>query len=223
VVAGDIAVSAAEGERLAQYVQAGGTLLVADAHLTGPGLAALRLPAAGPLREVRGYRWLDDPLVHDSQLFRCRPLPAEGGGSLASTADGLCFCAAYDRGLGRLIYLSVPHGLGIDRRAIPLVPRLLAHLTRGLMPVEVEGDVEWLVNRTSRGWTVTLLNPAGQPKPQQGIVPTDYRQNRPVTIRARVPLKSARDLLAPADTLTVRDNAVSCEVLAGGVRLVELE
>ena len=117
----------------------------------------------------------------------------------------------------------MPRGLGIDRRAIPVVPRLIAHLTRGLMPVEVVGDVEWLVNRTARGWSVTLLNPAGQEKPQQGIVPTDYRQNRAVTIRSHVPIHAARDRLLLDDPLTIDKDAVRCQVLAGSVRIIELE
>jgi hypothetical protein len=132
-----------------------------------------------------------------------------------------------DRGKGRLIYLSVPHGLGIGRQAVPVLARLLAHLTRGLMPVEVEGDVQWLVNRTATGWLVTLLNPAGQAKPQQGITPTDFREDRTVTLRARVPVRSASDRLLPTDTLTVTtkgDNAeVRLPVLAGSVRVIELK
>lgn len=222
IAAGEIELSAAEGQRLAQYVESGGTLWVADGHLTGPGAASLAFPAAGPPVEAYGYRWLDDPQVHPSQLFRFRPIEVGGGRALAVTPDGKCFCAAFDRGQGRLVYLSVPHGLGIDRRAVPAVARLMAHLTRGLMPVEVSGDVEWLVNRMQGGWAVTLLNPAGQDKPQQGITPTDYRQDRPVTIRARVPVTAARDRLLPGETLTVEQNAVRLEVPAGGVRIVEL-
>ena len=91
------------------------------------------------------------------------------------------------------------------------------------MPVEVRGEVEWLVNRTATGWLVTLLNPAGQAKPQQGITPTDYRENRPVTIRSRLPLASARDRLLPDDKLTLKDNTLTVEVSAGGVRVIELK
>ena len=119
--------------------------------------------------------------------------------------------------------MTIPHGLGIDGRLAPVVARLIAHLSRGLMPVEVAGGVEWLVNRTARGWAVTLLNPAGQDKPQQGMTPTDYRQNRVVTIQSHVPIKAARDLLLADEPLSVKDNAVRCEVLAGGVRIIELE
>src|SRR2546430_7454594 len=50
-----------------------------------------------------------------AQRFRYRPL--EGGKPLATTADGKCFCAAYDRGKGRLIVFSVSRGLGKIGRA----------------------------------------------------------------------------------------------------------
>lgn len=229
IVAGEIELTAAEGERLAQYVEQGGTLLVADAHLTGPGVAALKLPAVGAPAEADGYRWLADAKLHPSPRFRYRAiteaaLKADSASrSLATTADGKTFCLASDRGKGRLIYLTVPHGMSISRQAVPVVTRLIAHLTRGLMPVEVEGDVEWLVNRTSKSWLVTLLNPAGQVKPQQGITPTDYRENRTITIRAKTPVKSARDRLLPDDPLKVDGGTVKLEVPAGAVRVIELE
>ncbi len=221
VAAGDIELTEAEGKRLADYVNRGGTLLVADAHLTGPGVQALDLPKTGQQAEASGYRWLSGKEVQLSQRFRYRPI--SGGRTLATTPDGQAFCASFDRGRGRLIYLAVPRGLGIDRQAVPVLARLLAHLSRGLMPVEVKGDVEWLVNHTNTGWLVTLLNPAGQLKPQQGIHPTDTRENRVVTIKARVPVKSARDRLLPSDRLEVTEGAVTCEGFAGGVRLIELK
>ena len=224
---GEIELTAAEGKRLAQYVANGGTLLVADAHLSGPGVAELKLPAAGAVREADAYRWLADKTDHPSPRFRYRPLTEKGARALATTPAGDVFCAAVDRGKGRLIYLAVPHGLSIGRQALPVLPRLLAHLTRGLMPVEVEGGVEWLVNRTATGWLVTLLNPAGQAKPQQGITPTDYRENRKVKIKLRVPVKSAHDRLLPSDTLNVTQKdgkaTVALTVMAGSVRIVELK
>lgn len=219
VAAGDIALTAEEGKRLAKYVEDGGTLLVADGHLTGPGLEALAIPKAGAIAEAEGFSWKGTE--GKSQRFRYRPL--EGGTPLATTADGKCFCAAFDRGKGRLIVLSVPRGLGIDKSAHPAVARLLAHLTSGLSPVEVHGDVEWMLNRTATGWIVTLFNPAGQNKPQQGITPTDYRENRTVTIRTSRPVKSSTDWLMPEDTLGVKDGELKLTVLAGSVRVVELK
>ncbi len=230
IATGDIELTAAEGARLAKYVEQGGTLLVADTHLTGPGVAALKLPATTEVIEAENYRWLDGETVLPSQRFRCRPIAAGQADwkPLARTPEGQTFCATTDRGAGRLIYLSVPRGFGIDRRVIPVVPRLIAHLTRGQMPIEVDGDVQWLVNRNATGWMVTLLNPAGQDKPQQGITATDYRQNRTVVIRSRIPIASAVDRLLPTDRLSVFAETtgtfdVHCQVLAGGVRVIELK
>lgn len=74
IAAGDIEITAAEGQRLAEYIERGGTLLVADGQLTGPGVAALALPPLGPAVEAGGYRWLGGADFHPSQRFRCRPI-----------------------------------------------------------------------------------------------------------------------------------------------------
>ena len=75
IAAGDIALTAAEGKRLAKYVEDGGTLLVADSHLTGPGADASDLPKAGAIAEADSYTWKG--VESKSQRFRYRPL--EGG------------------------------------------------------------------------------------------------------------------------------------------------
>jgi hypothetical protein len=224
IAAGDIELTAAEGKRLAQYVNDGGTLLVADGQLIGPGVAALDLPALGPVAESTDYTWNLTRTNHKAQRFRYRPIT--GGKALAVTSDGKVCCAAFDRGKGRLIALAVPRGLGIDRSAVPMLAQLFAHLTRQLMPVEVRGDVEWLVNRSERGWIVTLLNPAGQAKPQHGVTPTDYRENRTVTLHTAQPVASAADWLFPEEKLHPRavgeGSVLELVVPAGGVRIVEL-
>ncbi len=224
IVAGDIELTGAEGQRLSAYVNAGGTLLIADTHLTGPGVQHLALPTVGEPAEEEGYLWLNDKTKHESQRYQYRPITAKGR-ALAKTADGKTFCAAFDRGQGRLIYFSVPRGLSITRQALPVLPRLIAHLRQGLMPVEVQGDVEWSLNRTDAGsWLVTLMNPAGQLKPQQGILPTDFRENRDVKILSTSPITAAHDRLLPDEKLSVQDDkAVELVVPAGGVRIIELK
>lgn len=228
IVTGDIPITQAEGERLVKYVENGGTLVVTQGQFSGPGAAALKLPATGAVAEATGFIWLDSQSA-PSQRYRFKPITAGGEGSrvLAKTEDGKAICTAFDRGKGRLIYFSVPMGLGIDRSVHPVFPRLLAHLSRSLMPVEVAGDVEWSVNQTEKGYMVTLLNPYGQDKTQQGIQPTDYRENRTVTIRTVKPVKSAVDRLLPTDALKVeaadKGSRVTLIVQAGAVRVIELK
>ena len=90
IAAGDIDLTAAEGARLNAYINAGGTLVVADTHLTGPGATALNLPAAGAAGETAGYKWLGVAEAQPSQLFRFKEIPIDGEGvrSLATTPDG---------------------------------------------------------------------------------------------------------------------------------------
>lgn len=227
IVTGDIELTTPEGERLAQYIENGGTALIADAQLTGPGVAALKLPALGAAAESTGYRWGASKDVRPSQRYAFKPITPAGGQVLASSAQGQPICASFDRGKGRLVFVSVPRGMGIDRQVIPVIPRLFAGLTAGLMPVKVRGDVEWSVNRTDKGWVVTLLNPAGQLKPQQGITPTDFRENRQVTIESTTPIAKAHDRLLPTDTLSAQKagegGSVTLTVPAGAVRVIQLD
>jgi len=225
IAAGDIELTEPEGRRLAAYVERGGTLLVADAQLTGPGVAALGLPEPGAVAEADAFTWASGTTRHESQRFHLRPIA--GGRPLAVTPEGKVFCAAYERGSGRLVVLSVPRGLGIDGAAVPAVARLLSQLTQDLMPVAVRGEVEWLVNRTRTGWVVALLNPAGQAKPQQGVTPTDHRQTKRVVVLSKAPVASASDWLDPDLGITPRGDgsgsAVELTVPAGGVRVLELK
>ncbi len=224
IVAGDIELTVAEGQRLAAYVENGGTLLVASGQLSGPGVDFLKLPKTAIEVEVPSYRWQDQPTANPSQRFRCGVIPSSNNWvPIASTDEGKPFCAQQDRGKGRLIYLAVDRGLGIDGRAIPVVAKLMAGLTRNMMPVEVSGDVQWLLNRSQDGWLVTILNPAGQAKPQQGITPTDYSQNKTVQIRCSFPVGSARDRLMPNDAMQINGNTINCTAPAGGVRIIEVK
>lgn len=88
------------------------------------------------------------------------------------------------------------------------------------------GEVEWLLNRTAKGWVVTLLNPAGSNKPQHDVVPTDHTQSRKVKIRGEGKWAKATEWFEDA-TLKVEagqeGSSVEITVPAGGVRIVELQ
>lgn len=88
--------------------------------------------------------------------------------------------------------------------------------------MEVDGGVEWSLNRTSSAWLVTLLNPAGQAKPRHGITPTDFRENRSVTLRTSFDVASASDWRMPDDPPAVTGRRVELTVPAGAVRIVEI-
>ena len=58
---------------------------------------------------------------------------------------------------GRLIFIAVPMGLGIKRTAYPrLAAEYCVISAPGLLPIRVNRDVEWAINRLGDGgWLVT--------------------------------------------------------------------
>jgi hypothetical protein len=232
VAVGELELTPAEAERLRQYVEQGGTLLISAGQVSAEVAAILKLPTATPNSRAKTLRWSEQPSSaspittpeFDFQPIDIPKSPSSDWQVLAATDTGGCYCATADRGKGRVIFLSIPKGLTVTRQLHPIVPHLLARLTRDQMPLEVNGEVEWMLNRTSSGWLLTLLNPAGQDKPQQGITPTDYRQSRLVTIKAPFPVTQVSDWLAPGEAFWTIDqqNRIQIEVPAGGVRIVEL-
>jgi hypothetical protein len=186
IAAGEVPVSEEWGAALRDYVQRGGTLVVCADGLTGPGAKALRLPTPGPEREASAFRWSPTGETVPSNVFRYRPLPIAAGRVLATAPDGSPLVLAIKQGKGQVVLIGVPLGLGIDMRPVPLLGLLMRHLTEGLVPVKVTGDVEWIVNRLDDGgWLVALLNNRGITKPAHGILPTDHSQAQ--TVRLRVP------------------------------------
>ena len=224
VLNGEVSLSDEWGKKLAAYIEQGGTLIACAEQLSGPGLAALKLPEAGAVAEDTVFQWVPSAKQIPSQRYRYQPL--KEGDPLLKSTNGDTVAALYKRGLGRLVYVSIPLGLGIDQAATPAVALLLANVRQGLLPVEVSGEVEWLLNRTDKGWIVTLLNPAGCTKPQHGVVPTDFAQQRVVKLHMKGQWSDAKEWFDDATLpLTTDEGGTSVEITvpAGGVRVVELQ
>lgn len=224
VLSGEVALSAEWGKKLAAYLDQGGTLVVSDEQLTGPGVAELKLPERGTAAVGQTIEWLPGKKKVASQRYRYRPV--QGGQVLATAENGAALAAVLQRGKGRLVFLSVPRGLGIDGAATPLVALVLAHARQGLLPLEVEADVEWLLNRTDRGWLLTLFNSAGSNKLQHGVGPTDYAQKRLVKVRTSEKWTKATEWFTDS-SFEIRPDGdarvFTVPVPAGAVRIVELQ
>jgi len=224
VLNGKIDLSDAWGKKLAEYVERGGTLVVSAGQLDGPGVTALKLPKLGPAAEADKFSWAPSNKEIAAQRFRYQPISE--GEPFAKAPNGDVIGSVITRGKGRLVLQAIPLGLGIDNSATPLVALLLAHAREGLLPLEVDGEVEWLLNRTAKGWLVTLLNPAGSNKPQHGMVVTDYAQQRTARIRSNTKWQQAIEWFGEERPTVSREkdrSVVEITVPAGGLRIVELQ
>ncbi|HEX8422108.1 MAG TPA: hypothetical protein VF634_01790, partial [Pyrinomonadaceae bacterium] len=108
-----------------------------------------------------------------------------GAEVLMQTATGDPLVTSFRLGRGRVIFCAVPDLLGLDERLTPAAAHLFAHLFAEATPLDVRGDVQRLINRTERGWLVTLINNRGVLKPQQGLAQVDRRASVEVTLSLR--------------------------------------
>ena len=117
---------------------------------------------------------------------------------------------------------GVPDLLGVDERVTPFAAHMLAHVFADATPVQVRGDVEYLINRTNNGWVVTLLNNNGVYKTQQGMAQVDRNAYVDVSISLRgEKIQSATDWINDA-ALKVQSDQTTLRIAPGGVAVVEL-
>src|SRR5207237_8912231 len=128
------------GRAFRQDLAGGATLVLCAKQMSGPGTAALALPALGKETQASSFVWNHTRASIQSQLFRFRPVYGAEDRVLA-TANSEPLAVMHSVGQGRLIFLGVPLGIGLDERPVPVLPILLVQLVPGLLPITVSGDV----------------------------------------------------------------------------------
>lgn len=95
-------------------------------------------------------------------------------------------------------------------------------MVQGLVPVRVQGDVEWTVGQLpGGGWLIGLFNNRGITKPQHGVLPTDHGQAQAVRLAASWPIARCEEWMT-GGALESTFSEVTLTVPAGVVRLVAL-
>jgi hypothetical protein len=229
VVGGRVGWTPAWGERLKSYVRNGGTLVLNAAQVKGLPAELLGVRQLGATAEADDARCLapgEQPTDLAGQVYRYERVEPRGAEVLLKTPSGDPLITVNHLGRGRVVFCAVPDLLGLDERLVPAAAHMLAHLFADATPVGVYGDVEYLINRNTRGWVVTLINNRGVYKPQQGLARVDRSQVEDVDILFRPgELKDASEWTTDAPLKITREgleSKVSVEVPPGGVRIVEL-
>jgi hypothetical protein len=230
IVGGQINWTKAWAEKLEDYVRLGGTLVLNSAQVKGLSNDLLGVRFRGETGEAHNARCLSpgEPAqdLH-GQIFRYDRVELKTAQALITTTENEPLVTVNRIGRGTVVLIAVPDLLGEDERLTPLAAHLLTHLAAGATPVRIEGDVEYLINRNSRGWVVTIFNDNGVFKPQQGLAQIDRSARVTATISLRgLPIASANewttDRLLPITKKAGSADAVTVEIAAGGVAVVEL-
>jgi hypothetical protein len=230
VVGGRVEWSPAWSKRLEDYVRKGGVLVVNAAQAKGLSAELLGVTLSGEKAEADEASCLSPNEAGTDlrgQMFRYERVAPRGGTQvLIKSPTGDPLVTVNQVGRGKLVFVALPDLLGEDERMTPFAAHLLAHLCADATPVQVRGEAQYLVNRTERGWVVTLINNKGVSKPQQGLAQVDRSQSVEVRLSLRGRgIEQAREWTDDKPLNVTREGgqtSVSLNIAPGGVSIVEL-
>ena len=213
-------------QRLTDYVRNGGTLVLNAAQIKNAPEQFVGVRLTNATAEADAARCLSTGEATQDlsgQMFRYEKVELKGATALITAANGDALVTVNRVGKGSVVFSALPDLLGEDERMTPFAAHMLAHVFADATPVQVVGDVEYLINRTSSGWVVTLLNNNGVFKPQQGMAQVDRNAYVNVTIGLRgQSIQSASEWISNA-ALKLNSDRVTVQIAPGGVAVVELK
>jgi hypothetical protein len=229
VVGGRVEWSPAWAAQLRDYVRKGGVLVLNAAQAAGLPEDLLGVHLTGATAEADDAECLaaDEAGVDlRGGVFRYERVEPRAAQVLMRTRANDPLVTVNKVGGGRVVFCAVPDLLGLDERLTPAGAHLLAHLAADAVPVRIEGDVQRLVNRTERGWVVTLINNRGVYKPQQGLAQVNRGESSEVSISVRGKgIAGAREWTSEQPLEVAGAGAqslVKVRVPPGDVKIVEL-
>lgn len=212
-------------QSLDKYIRDGGTVVLNAAQIRNVPEALLGVRLTNATAEADTARCLsngEDARDLNGQLFRYEKVELKSATTLIAAANGDPLVTVNKVGKGTIVFSALPDLLGVDERVTPFAAHMLAHVFADATPVQVRGDVEYLINRGDKGWIVTLLNNNGVYKSQQGMAQVDRNAYVNVSIGLRAEkIQSASDWINDA-ALKVDANNVNLRMAPGGIAVVEL-
>ncbi|HVF28887.1 MAG TPA: hypothetical protein VM943_11635 [Pyrinomonadaceae bacterium] len=229
VVGGSIEWGRGWGERLKNYVRNGGTVFLNAAQAKGLPSELLGVRLTGELLEAEDGRCLEPGEAGNDlsgQVFRYERVEPRGARVMVLAPSGDALVTINRIGRGQIIFSAIPDLLGLDERITPVAAHALTHLFAGASPVRVKGEVEHLINRTGRGWVVTLINNFGVNKPQQGMAQVDRAASVDVDLSLIGHGVERAQEWTTNETLDVtrgaKGESIKLRIPPGDVRVVEL-
>jgi len=212
-------------QKLTDYVRNGGTVFLNAAQIKGLPEQLLGVRLTNATAEADSARCLspgDESQDLTGQTFRYERVELKGATALITGSTGDPLVSINKIGKGAVVFAAIKDLLGEDERMVPLAAHALAHIFADATPVKVNGDVEYLINRNSNGWVVTLLNNNGVYKPQQGMAQVD--RSAYVTTTITLPtsrIESAVDWTTDKP-IPLANNNVTVQLAPGGIAVIEL-
>ena len=210
-------------KRLTEYVRNGGTVVLNAAQIKKLPEQFLGVRLINDTGEAHNASCLvpgEEPQDLKGQIFRLEKIELKGATPLITIPGSDPLVTVNKVGKGSVIFVAVPDLLGEDERMTPFAAHLLTHIFADALPLKVEGDVEYLINRKANSWVVTLLNNNGVFKTQQGMAQVDRSAYVNVTISGKQ-IQRATEWTEDI-SLTPNNGTVSLKIPPGGLAIVEI-
>ena len=224
---GDVPVDAALAKKLVDYTRKGGTLVVnwkqiePFASLFPPDFLGAELSAERRKAKCSYSTFSGKALLEEHDFFYTVAKLRKGAQAAVFTGDERQdpLVVVSDYGKGKVIF-STPDFLKepYTSRMLKIFYDLMAALRDQTLPLKVEGDVQYMVHRNSKGWVVSLFNNYGSGFNRSWDNPqhrNDPKYDVTVAIKPGFKYKSVREWFTGDKSLTVK-------VPAGDVRIVEI-
>ncbi len=173
-----------DAKAVESYAKNGGTLFVdsdkldqgiVTAEMAGVSFSAEKLPAADDVLEADGkspaFKFGEAYSVRKATPTTAKPVLVDANGAVVAWANdfdkGRVVTIAVDKLLPdslaatRLNYENEAFAITSSKHRFPLIAYLLRRIQDETLPVTVEGDIQWGVNKTKTGWLVWLINNKG--------------------------------------------------------------
>ncbi|MCD4824578.1 MAG: hypothetical protein K8S55_08215 [Phycisphaerae bacterium] len=239
MLVGDVALDGQFVSKLIKYVRNGGTLIINAKQIKGKLPEKFQEMLGCKVTEKRGrgkiaFSNLDNSVIPEKKPFNFQYLQPTTATTLVSLVEGdkktapLVLSNKY--GKGRVI-VTAPDYLketGSKTRMLKLFSHLMRNLNSELLPVAVEGNVEYIVNRNKNGWVVTLINNEGAYKypGKKEVIKSKENVDAKITLKrnALVEVSKVSEWLTGKElklAKTPQGTKVILTVPAGDVRIIE--
>lgn len=237
--AGDVDLTGSWLPVLREYLNKGGTLVI-NSTVAGQlpaDLLGLRLTGKSSTFD----KWSTNNAFQgertgsrDAIPFDVEGVELKGATPVAWAGTDTPLITRHAVGSGAVIVTLVPHLVGQDERAHPVIPELATMLSAGLLPVEVrlpngnrpDGEIAYQVNKTKTGYIVLLTNNRGIDKTQHGIARVDRTKVSEIVIVTKEKISSAKEQVLVKELPLTVDAAgrtrIQVRVPPGDVHVISL-
>jgi hypothetical protein len=229
---GDVKMDKPLADRLVEYVENGGTLVVNSEQLNdnfskdfSGAVLGNTLKTGSVSKSVEDNRVIDDGKANfeyrEAKLLSAKPLIVDDKGNPLLTVN------RYKKGNVILSLQCYMVSDEKDKKALPVVGYILEKINKEqILPVSVEGNIEYILNKNRNGWWLSLINNKGVYKKglEQEIIKPD--EEAKVSVKFKGKVDDISELISGKKIeFTEKDGYTLCNLCipAGEINILEIK